>query len=130
VNRRTLSLIAAVALLAALPASADAAATPPGKAAKKRCPGGTAPVVRKRGHRVVAKRDRRGRLRCRTISAGRPPAPSAAPLAQTAGVAGALRQALAIDPGAMRRVERAIGRRRAKRLLAITLDGGRRAGTQ
>jgi hypothetical protein len=127
VNRRTLSLIAAVALLAALPAGADAAATPAGKAAKKRCPGGTAPVVRKRGDRVVAKRDRRGRLRCRTITAGRPPAPSAAPLAQTAGVAGALRQALAIDPGDMRRLERAIGRRRAKRLLAITLDGWRRS---
>jgi hypothetical protein len=120
-----LSLIAAVALLAALPAGADAAATPAGKAAKKRCPGGTAPVVRKRGHRVVAKRDRRGHLRCRTITAGRPPAPSAAPLAQAAGVAGALRQALAIDPGDLRRVERAIGRRRAKRLLAITLDSWR-----
>ena len=127
-NRRTLALIAAVALLAALPAGADAADAPAaGKAAKKRCPGGTTPIVRKRGHRVVAKRDRRGRLRCRKIAVRRPPAPSVAPLAQAAGVAGALRQSLAVDPGAMRPLERAIGRRRAKRLLAITLEGWRRS---
>jgi hypothetical protein len=132
VNRRTLSIIAAVvATLAALPASAHAAGPGAtavgGKQAKKRCPGGTTPIVRKRGHRLVVKRDRRGRLRCRTIKAGRPPAPSAAPLGQAAGVADALREAMAIDPGAARRLDRAIGRRRAKRLLDVTLDGWRRS---
>jgi len=134
VNPRTLSIIAAavVATLAALPAIAHAAgpaaaAAVGGKQAKKRCPGGTMPIVRKRGHRLVVKRDRRGRLRCRTIKAGRPPAPSAAPLGQAAGVADALREAIAIDPSARRRLDRAIGKRRAKRLLDVTLDGWRRS---
>jgi hypothetical protein len=130
VNRRTLSIIAAlVTTLAAVPATAQAAgpAAVGGKQAKKRCPGGTTPVVRKRGHRLVVKRDGRGRLRCRKIKPVRPPAPSAAPLGQAAGVAGALRQALAIDPSATRRLDRAIGRRRAKRLLDVTLDGWRRS---
>jgi hypothetical protein len=133
VNRRTLTMIAAalVATLAALPALAHAAppaaAAAGGKRAKKRCPGGTVPVVRKRGHRLVVKRDRRGRLRCREIAAGRPPAPSAAPLGQAAAVTGALREAIAIDPTVTRRLDRAIGRRRAKRLLDVTLDGWRRS---
>jgi hypothetical protein len=130
VNRRTLSIIAAlVTTLAAVPAIAQAAGPTAvgGKQAKKRCPGGTTPIVRKRGHRLVVKRDRRGRLRCRTIKVGRPSAPSAAPLGQAAGVADALREAMAIDPSATRRLDRAIGRRRAKRLLDVTLDGWRRS---
>lgn len=131
-NRRTLSIIAAlVAALAASPAIAQAAgpatAAVGGKQAKKRCPGGTTPIVRKRGHRLVVKRDRRGRLRCRKIKAGRPPAPSAAPLGQAAAVTDALRETMAIDPSAARRLDRAIGRRRAKRLLDVTLDGWRRS---
>jgi hypothetical protein len=126
-----LSIIAAVVVtLAAVPAiahGAGPAAASGGKQAKKRCPGGTMPIVRKRGHRLVVKRDRRGRLRCRKIKASRPPAPSAAPLGQAAAVADALREAMAIDPSARRRLDRAIGKRRAKRLLDVTLDGWRRS---
>jgi hypothetical protein len=121
----TRCLLLGVLLLAlvAVPAAGPAAAAPgkPG-ATKKRCPAGTTPVVRKQGKRAVPKRDRRGRLRCRAIPLRRPPAPAATPLGQAADVAGALRQTLAVDPGALDRVAKAVGRRRAKRLLAVTLD--------
>jgi hypothetical protein len=118
---RLLPLLLLLALVA-VPATAPAAA--PGKpgATKKRCPAGTTPVVRKKGKRAVPKRDRRGRLRCRAIPMKRPPAPAATPLGQAADVAGALRQTLAVDPGALDRIAKTVGRRRAKRLLAVTLD--------
>jgi hypothetical protein len=113
----------ALALTAATVAVSDApAAAPGGKRAKQRCPAGKAPVTVKRGKRAVAKRDRRGRLRCRAIPVRRPPAPAATPLGQTADVSGALRQALAIDPDALDRLAKAVGRRRAKKLLGVTLD--------
>src|SRR5215218_3468614 len=118
----TLSLAAATLSTTEARAN-DPVAVVSGKRAKQRCPAGTAPVVRKRGKRAVARRDRRGRLRCRAIPLPRPPAPAATPLGQAADVAGVLRQAVAVDPSALDRLAKAVGRRRAKRLLAITLDG-------
>lgn len=113
-------LLALVAVPA--PAAAQTAAAGQKSVAKKRCPGGTAPVVRKRGKRAVPKRDRRGRLRCRAIPVRRPPAPATTPVGQAADVAIALRQTLAVRPAALDRMAKAIGRRRAKRLVAVTLD--------
>src|SRR5688572_15320509 len=104
-------MVAAVTLTlaAAAVATTEARASEPaavagGKRAKQRCPAGTAPVARKRGKRAVARRDRRGRLRCRAIPLRRPPAPAATPLGQAADVAAVLRQALAVDPGALDRL--------------------------
>ena len=127
--RRLCTLVLAAALLAALPASASAASDGADATAKKgnRCPPGTTPVVKKRGRKAVAKRDRRGRLRCRAIPVRRPPAPRAAPLGQAAAAADALREAIAVDPGALARLQRALGRKRARKLLDVSLDGWRRS---
>ncbi|MDR9371646.1 hypothetical protein Q5424_21290, partial [Conexibacter sp. JD483] len=67
---------------AVIPSSATAgpvatAAVAKPVAAKQRCPQGTIPLTRARGRRLVAVRDRRGRLRCRAAQPGRPPAPGA-----------------------------------------------------
>ena len=118
-----------LALLAFAPASTSAATSGPqaetaaGKrAAKSRCPAGTTPVVSGRGRKITVKRDRRGRLRCRKPKLGRPAAPTAKPLAQAAAVSDSLRTAARISPRSFDRLERAIGRRRAARLLGMALD--------
>lgn len=121
------ALALAVATLTTPEARAsESAAVAGGKRAKQRCPAGKAPIVKTRGKRAVARRDRRGRLRCRAIPLRRPPAPATTPLGQAADVAGALRQTLAVEPSALDRIARAIGRPRAKRLLAVTLDAWER----
>ena len=127
---RLLLLAILLAALLAVPATAPATAAP-GKprATKQRCPSGTTPMVRKRGKRAVPKRDRRGRLRCRTIKLGTPPAPHATPLGQAANVTDALRDARAINPRAAARLERTLGRRRARKMLDLTLDGWQKAAS-
>jgi hypothetical protein len=116
--------------LVAAPAAAPAAAAPgkPG-ATKKRCPAGTTPVVRKKGKRAVPKRDRRGRLRCRTVMAGKPPAPAATPVGQAGNVADSLRAVRAISPKSTAKLERVLGRKRARRMLGITTDGWQKAAS-
>jgi hypothetical protein len=126
---RFLVLPVLLAALVAAPATATAAAPGKPRATKQRCPPGTTPLVRKQGKRAVPKRDRKGRLRCKALKAGKPPAPSASPIGQAASVTDALRDARATNPRALARLERAIGRKRAKRLLAITLDGWERGAT-
>jgi hypothetical protein len=127
VTRFLLLPILLVALVA-IPAAAPATAAPakPG-ATKKRCPSGTTPVVRKKGKRAVPKRDRKGRLRCKAIKVGKPPAPAATPAGQAGNVADALHGALAINPRAAAKLERTLGKRRARRMIAVTLDGWQKA---
>lgn len=123
-------LLPAILLLAflAVPVTAPAsAASGKPRATKQRCPSGTTPMVRKRGKRAVPKRDRRGRLRCRAIKVGTPPAPHATPLGQAANVTDSLRDARAINPDAAAKLERTLGRRRARRVLDLTLDGWQKA---
>jgi hypothetical protein len=116
--------------LVAVPAAGSAAAAAGKPAAtKKRCPSGTAPIVRQRGKRAAPKRDRRGRLRCRAVKLGRPPAPGATPIGQAANVADALRDMGAVTPRATARLERVLGRRRARRMLDVTIDGWQKAAS-
>lgn len=112
--------------LASSPAEGTPRAAKP-SAAKQRCPQGAIPVVRERRGRVVALRDKRGRLRCRVPKAGRPPAPNATRAGQAASVTDVLSRAQAIRPGATARLQRALGRKRAQRVLDVTLDGWKRA---
>ncbi len=115
--------------LVAVPATGSAAAAGKPAATKKRCPSSTTPVVRKRGKRAVPKRDRRGRLRCKAVKVGTPPAPSATPIGQAGNVADALRSVAAINPRATAKLERAMGRRRARRMLDVTVDGWQKAAS-
>jgi hypothetical protein len=124
-------LLLPVLLLALVAVPATAPAVAPGKpaATKQRCPPGTTPVVRKQGKRAVPKRDRRGRLRCRTVMAGKPPAPAPTPVGQAGNVADSLRSVRAITPQSTAKLERALGRKRARRVLDVTLDGWQRAAS-
>ena len=123
--------LAAATLCVAL-VTGGAAAADEASAAKKRkptaraCPAGTTPIVKKRGRKAVLKRDRRGRLRCRAIKRSSLRAPAGTPALQVGQVADVLRSAAALDPTAFRRIERAIGGRRADRLLKLGLGAWRR----
>ena len=119
-------LVLLVALVVVLVPAGEAPAAPK-KPTKTRCPAGTAPVVKAKGRKVVAVRDRRGRLKCRAAKVSRPPAPSTTQVGQAAQVTSALRDAAAIDPRAFARLQRAVGKRRAGRLLDVTLEGWQRS---
>jgi hypothetical protein len=122
---------AAAALCVALLAG-GAVAVPEASAAKKRkpaaaaCPAGTTPIVTKRGGKPVLKRNRRGRLRCRAVKRSNLRAPAKTPTRQIGQVADALDSVADIDPKAFKRLERAIGRRRADRLLKLGLMAWRK----
>jgi len=118
--RLPLVLVLALALIA--PAGAQAATK---KATKKSCPPGLLPVLK--GKKV--QRDRKGRLKCTVPkrpaakALPRPLAPT--PTAQLGVVADQLDSVLAVQPGALKAIERKIGAKRAKKLLAIATDSWR-----
>jgi hypothetical protein len=118
-GRLPLVLVLALALL--VPASAHAKP----KATKKSCPPGLLPVLK--GKKV--QRDRQGRLKCavpRRPAAKAIPRPLApTPTAQLGVVADDLAAVLTVQPGALKPLERKIGAKRAKKLLAIALDSWR-----
>ncbi len=104
----------------------DASAAPKRKPAAAACPAGTTPIVTKRGGKPVLKRNRRGRLRCRAVKRSNLRAPAKTPTRQIGQVADALDSVADIDPKAFKRLERAIGRRRADRLLKLGLMAWRK----
>jgi hypothetical protein len=123
--------VAAAALCVTLVASGDFA-VPDASAAKKRkpaaaqCPAGTTPIVTKRGRKTVLKRDRRGRLRCKHVKRSNLRAPAKTPTMQIGQVADVLDSVADINPKAFTRLERALGRRRADRLMKLALTGWRK----
>jgi hypothetical protein len=91
------------------------------KAPAAKCPAGTTPVVVKRGHKPVVKRDKRGRLRCRALKRSAVPAPAQTPMRQVGQVADVLESAADINPKAFKKLNRLIGSRRSDRLLNLGL---------
>ena len=104
----------------------DASAAKKRKPTAKACPAGTTPIFVKRGRKAVLKRDRRGRLRCRSVKRSSVRAPAKTPSLQIGQVANVLRSAAAINPKAFNGVQRAIGKRRTDRLLKLGLTAWRR----
>ena len=122
--------LAAGALLLALVAGGDVAVPDASAAAARKpaaaaCPAGTTPIVTKRGRKPMLKRDRRGRLRCRAVKRSSLRAPAKTPTLQIGQVADVLDSVADINPEAFTRLERAIGRRRADRLLKLGLKAWR-----
>jgi len=122
--------LAAVVLCMMLIAGGDVAVQD-ASAAKKRnpaaaqCPAGTTPIVMKRGRKAVLKRDRRGRLRCRDVKRSNLRRPAKTPTKQIGQVADVLDSVADINPKAFTRLERALGRRRADRLMKVALTAWR-----
>jgi hypothetical protein len=116
-----------VALVASgLTAVDDAGAAKKRRPAAKECKAGTTPVVTKRGRKMVLKRDRRGRPRCRAVKRSAVRAPAKTPTLQIGQVADVLGSAADINPKASRRLERALGKHRADRLLTLSLNAWRK----
>jgi hypothetical protein len=119
--RLPLILVLALGLIA--PTGAQAATK---KATKKSCPAGLLPTIK--GKKV--QRDRKGRLKCAVpkrptaTAIPRPLAPT--PTAQLGVVADQLDSALAVQPGALKAIERKIGAKRARKLLSIATDSWRK----
>ncbi len=118
-----LPLVLALALALVAPTGASAATK---KATKKSCPAGLLPTVK--GKKV--QRDRKGRLKCAvpkrpTAKAiPRPLAPT--PTAQLGVVADQLDSVIAVQPAALKAIERKIGAKRAAKLLSIATDSWRK----
>jgi hypothetical protein len=104
----------------------DASAAKKRKPAATQCPAGTTPIVMKRGRKAVLKRDRRGRLRCRDVKRSNLRAPAKSPSQQIGQVADVLDSVADINPKAFTRLERALGRRRADRLMKLALTAWRK----
>ena len=124
--------LAAAALCVTLVAGGDFAVPDASAATKKRkpaaagCPAGTTPIVTKRGRKAVLKRDRRGRLRCKDVKRSNLRAPAKTPTMQIGQVADVLGSVADINPKAFKRLERALGRRRADRLMKVALTAWRK----
>ena len=123
--------LAAAALCVTLLAGGDFAVKDASAATKNRkpaaaCPAGTTPIVTKRGRRAVLKRDRRGRLGCKEVKRSNLRAPAKTPTMQIGQVADVLDSAANINPKAFTRLERALGRRRADRLMKVALSAWRK----
>jgi hypothetical protein len=103
----------------------DASAAKKRKPAAAQCPAGTTPIVTKRGRKAVLKRDRRGRLRCKAVKRSNLRAPARTPSKQIGRVADVLDSVADINPKALTRLERALGRRRADRLMKLALNAWR-----
>ena len=103
----------------------DASAAKKRKPAAAQCPAGTTPIVVKRGRKAVLKRDRRGRLRCRDVKRSNLRRPAKTPTMQIGQVADVLDSVADINPKAFTRLERALGRRRADRLMKVVLTAWR-----
>jgi hypothetical protein len=104
----------------------DASAVQKKKRAAAACPAGTTPIVTKRARKPVLKRNRRGRLHCRAVKRSNLRAPAKTPALQIGRVADVLDSVADIDPKACARLDRAIGKRRADRLLKLGLMAWRR----
>jgi len=104
----------------------DANAAKKRKPTAKTCPAGTNPIVVKRGRKAVLKRDRRGRLRCKAVKRSSVRAPARTPSLQVGRVADVLGTAAGINPKALKRLQRAIGKRRTDRLLRVGLTAWRK----
>jgi hypothetical protein len=104
----------------------DASAAKKRKPAAAQCPAGTSPIVTKRGRKAVLKRDRRGRLRCKAVKRSNLRAPAKTPTMQIGQVADLLDSVADINPKAFTRLERALGRRRADRLMKVALTAWRK----
>jgi hypothetical protein len=119
--RLPLVLVLALALIA--PTGAEAATK---KATKKSCPPGLLPTVK--GKKVL--RDRKGRLKCAAPKRGTakaiPRSLAPTPTAQLGVVADQLDAVLTVQPAALKKIERKIGAKRAKKLLAIATDSWRK----
>jgi hypothetical protein len=117
-----LPLVVVLALALMVPTGAEAATK---KATKESCPPGLLPTVK--GKKV--QRDRKGRLKCAaprrltTKAIPRPLAPT--PTAQLGVVADQLDAVLAVQPDALKKLERKLGPKGAKKLLAIATDSWR-----
>jgi hypothetical protein len=124
--------IVILALLVAVPAAGAVPMDDVSAAAKKRrptaksCPAGSTPIVVKRGRKVVLKRDRRGRLRCKAVKRSLLRAPARSPSLQVGKVTDMLDTVADIDPSAFRRIDRKIGKRRSDRLLKVALTAWRK----
>ena len=123
--------LAAAALCVTLVAGGDFAVQDASAAKKKRkpaaaCPAGTTPIVTKRGRKAVLKRDRRGRLRCKGVKRSNLRAPAKTPTMQIGQVADVLDSVADINPKAFTKLERALGRRRADRLMTVALTAWRK----
>ena len=73
----------------------------------------------------MLKRDRRGRLRCRDVKRSNLRRPAKTPTKQIGQVADVLDSVADINPKAFTRLERALGRRRADRLMKLALRAWR-----
>ena len=108
-----LPLVVVLALALMVPAGAEAATK---KATKKSCPPGLLPTVKAK----KVQRDRKGRLKCAAPKRPaakvlpRPLAPT--PTGQLGVVADQLDAVLAVQPDALKKLERKIGAKRAKML--------------
>jgi len=122
--------LAAVILCVMLIAGGDFAVQDARAAKKKKpaaaCPAGTTPIVVKRGRKAVLKRDRRGRLRCKEVKRSNLRAPAKTPSMQIGQVADVLDSVADINPKAFTKLERALGRRRADRLMKVALTAWRK----
>jgi hypothetical protein len=114
-----------VAVLLAGPATASAALEEASPAKKKKpaatCPAGMTPQITKRRGKPVLKRDKRGRVRCTTVKRTAVRAPAETPTRQVGQVADVLGSVAGINPKAFKKVTRAVGKRRADRLLNLGL---------
>jgi hypothetical protein len=125
--------LAVAVLTVALLAGGNVAAPDAIAAKKKRkpaasaCAPGTTPIVVKRGRKAVLKRNKRGRLRCKAVKRSTVRAPAKTPTLQIGQVADTLGVAADINPKAFKKLERAVGKRRADRLLKLGLTGWRKA---
>ena len=106
--------------------AADDASAAQRRPTKAACPAGTTPIVTTRGRKPVLKRDRRGRLRCKAIKRSNLRAPARSPSLQIGQVADVLGSAADINPKAFTKLDRAIGSRRADRLLDVGLKAWRK----
>jgi hypothetical protein len=118
-----LPLVLALALALIAPMGAEAATK---KATKKSCPPGLLPTVK--GKKI--QRDRKGRLKCAAPKRGTakaiPRSLAPTPTAQLGVVADQLDAVLTVGPDALKKIERKIGARRAKKLLSIATDSWRK----
>jgi hypothetical protein len=125
-TRQLVAAILCVALLAGGGLAVDgASAATKRKPTARACPAGSTPMVTKRGRKLVVKRDRRGRLRCRAVKRSMLQAPAKTPSLQVGQVADVLDSVADIDPASFRRMERKIGKRRSDRLLKVALTAWR-----
>ena len=128
-DMRSWPIAVLILLLVALSAGVavdDASAAKKRNPTAKTCPAGSTPIVVKKGRKAVLKRDRRGRLRCRSVKRSSVRAPAKTPSLQIGQVADVLRTTAGINPKAFNRVERAIGKRRTERLLTLGLTAWRK----